>query len=61
MRRGTEHLHDWDRAVQNYPADQREDVCWERTRHMAHLACDAYSWLLHNATLREHFRTTKHG
>jgi hypothetical protein len=53
----TEHLHAWDRAVQNYPADQREDVCWHRTRHMEHLACDAYARLLRDAALREHFRT----
>jgi hypothetical protein len=27
VRSDTEHLHAWDKAVQNYPADQREDVC----------------------------------
>ena len=56
MRSDTEHLHAWDKAVQNYPADQREDMRWQRTQHMEHLACDAYSRLLHDAALREHFR-----
>ena len=56
-RSGTEHLHAWDGAVQNDPADQREDVRWQRPRHMEHLACDAYARLLHDAALREHFRT----
>ena len=28
MRSDTEHLNPWDEAVQTYPADQREDVCW---------------------------------
>lgn len=57
MRSDTEHLHEWDRAVQGYPADQREDVCWHRTRQIEQLACDAYARLLRDAALREHFRT----
>jgi hypothetical protein len=57
LRRDREPLHAWDKAVQNYPADQREDVCWQRTRHTEHLACEAYSRLLHDAALRERFRT----
>ncbi len=57
MRSDTEHLHEWDKAVQNYPADQREDLCWHRTRQIEQLACDAYSRLLRDAALREHFRT----
>lgn len=57
MRSDTEHLHPWDEAVQNYPLDQREDVCWQRTRQIEHLACDAYSRVLRDASLREHFRT----
>jgi hypothetical protein len=57
MRSDTEHLNPWDEAVQGYPADQREDVCWHRTRQIEHLACDAYSRLLRDAALRDHFRT----
>jgi len=57
MRSDTEHLNPWDEAVQSYPADQREDVCWHRTRQIEHLACDAYSRLLRDTALREHFRT----
>lgn len=57
MRSGTEHLNPWDHAVQSYPADQREDVCWHRTRQIEHLACNAYSRLLRNDALRQHFET----
>ena len=56
MRSDTEHLNQWDEAVQGYPADQREDVCWHRTRQIEHLACDAYSRLLRDAALRDRFR-----
>jgi hypothetical protein len=41
----------------DYPPDQREDVCWHRTRQIEHLACDAYSRLLCDPVIREHFRT----
>ena len=57
MRSDTEHLHEWDEAVRNYPADQRQDVCWHRTRQIEQLACDAYSRLLREAALRQRFRT----
>ncbi len=57
MRSDTEHLNPWDEAVQSYPADQREDVCWHRTRQIEHLASDAYSRLLRDAALRQHFET----
>lgn len=57
MRSNTEHLHEWDKAVQKYPLDQREDVCWQRTRQIEHLAANTYSRLLRDAALREHFRT----
>jgi hypothetical protein len=57
MRSDTEHLNPWDEAVQNYPQDQREDVCWHRTRQLERLACDAYSRLLRDAALRQHFQT----
>ena len=57
MRSGTEHLHPWDKAVRKYPAEEREDVCWQRTRQIERLACDAYSRLLRNSMLRSYFRT----
>ena len=56
MRSDTEHLHEWDEAVKDYPVDQQEDVCWHRTRQIEHLACDAYSRVLRDGTLREYFR-----
>lgn len=57
MRSNTEHLHSWDEAVRNYQPDQREDVCWRRTRQIEHLACDAYSRVLRHPELRNHFRS----
>ena len=58
MRSATEHLNPWDEAVrQRYPLGKREAVCLQRTRQIERLACDAYSRLLRNPALREHFRT----
>lgn len=57
MRSATEHLQDWDKPIETYQAGAREDVCWQRTRQIEHLACFAYSRLLLDATMREHFRT----
>ena len=57
IRSDTEHLNPWDNSVQRFPLDQREDVCWQRTRQIEHLACDAYSRLLRDPALRKHFRT----
>ena len=58
MRSDTEHLNPWDKAVEKkYPSDECEDVCWHRTRQIEHLACDAYSRLLHDPDLRKHFQT----
>ena len=57
MRSDTEHLNAWDKSVQGYPSDQREDVCWQRTRQVERLACDAYARLLRNAALRDRFQT----
>jgi hypothetical protein len=37
-RSDTEHLQDWNRAVQRYPPPEREDVCWHRTRRIERLA-----------------------
>ena len=48
MRSNTEHLH---------PLDQCEDVCWQRTRQIEHLACSAYSRLLCDPDIRMHFET----
>jgi hypothetical protein len=57
MRSDAEHLHSWERAVMSYPVDERDDICWQRTRQMQSLACDAYSRILLNPNIREHFRT----
>lgn len=57
MRSDTEHLQDWNRAVQTYPVAEREDVCWQRTRQAERLACFAYSRVLLDATVQAHFRT----
>ncbi len=57
MRSDTEHLNPWDGALQGNLPNQRENVGWERTRQMEHLACDAYSRLMRDPALRDHFRT----
>ena len=57
MRSDTEHLQDWNRAVEAYPVAEREDVCWQRTRQAERLACFAYSRVLLDATVQAHFRT----
>jgi hypothetical protein len=57
MRSDTEHLQDWNRAVQNYPASEREDVCWQRARQIELLVCYAYAHILRNANIQGHYRT----
>ena len=57
MRSATEHLNQWEDPEQSYTFDEREALAFQRTRQMEHLACDAYSRLLRNPALRDHFRT----
>jgi hypothetical protein len=57
MRSDTEHLHDWDRSLQSYPADHRENIALQRTRQMERLACFAYCKVLDDAGLSRHFET----
>ncbi len=57
MRSDTEHMNPWDRRMQRYPINQREDTCWHRTRQIEQLACVTYSRLLLDPVLREHFKT----
>ncbi len=57
MRSAIEHLNRWDEPVKGYASDERETLCWQRTRQIEQLACDAYSRLLSNSELRERFRT----
>ena len=57
MRSDTEHLQDWNRAVQNYPVSERENVCWQRTRQIGKLACYAFSRVLLDSDVQSHYRT----
>jgi hypothetical protein len=57
MRSDTEHLQEWNRTMQNYPAAEREDVCWQRTRQAERLACFAYLRMRLDAAVQAHFRT----
>ena len=59
MRSATEHLNPWGKALQSCSPGRGEDVYWQRTRQIEHLACEAYSRLLRNPALREHFRWTE--
>ena len=56
MRSDTEHLHDWDRSLQSYRADERENVALQRTRQMERLASFAYSRILENGAVQAHFK-----
>jgi len=56
LRSDTEHLHPWDRSLQAHPANQTEDVALQRTRQLEALVCFAYSRILENSAVREHFR-----
>lgn len=55
MRCDIEHVHEWDRSLQTYPAAERENVALWRTRQMEVLACAAYTKLLLDPKLAEHF------
>ncbi|RSL16756.1 hypothetical protein EDE15_2279 [Edaphobacter aggregans] len=57
MRSDAEHLHSWERAVMSYPKTERDDVCWQRTRQMQFLACDAYTKILLHPDIGNYFRT----
>lgn len=55
MRCDIEHVHDWDRSLQSYPANDRENVALWRTRQMESLACAANSRILLDPNLQKHF------
>ena len=55
MRSDIEHIHDWDRSLQSYPEEKREDVALWRTRQMEALACAAYKKILLDPDLQSHF------
>ena len=57
LRSATECLNRWHEAIQSYRKGEREAICWQRTLQMERLVCDAYSRLLRNRALRDHFRT----
>jgi hypothetical protein len=57
MRSDTEHLHDWNRALQAYPTTERDNIAWHRTRQMEALATSAYSRILLNPALRASFES----
>lgn len=56
MRSDTEHLHDWDRALQSYSEADRDTVALQRTRQMERLACFAYSRILGDNAICAHFK-----
>ncbi|HLG14184.1 MAG TPA: hypothetical protein VJH03_06570 [Blastocatellia bacterium] len=55
MRCDVEHVHKWDRSLNNYPDQEIESVALLRTRQMESLACSAYSCVLSNPSLQRHF------
>ncbi len=55
LRSTCEHLNDWKSALARYPENERENVAFLRTRQMEKLACFAYSRILENRSIRNHF------
>ena len=55
MRCDIEHIHDWDRSLQTYPGEDREDIALWRTRQMELLACAVYRKILLDPSLEQHF------
>jgi len=55
MRSDVEHLHEWDRSLGKYPAADREDVAFWRTRQMESLACAAYARIFTDTVLQKNF------
>ena len=56
MRCDIEHMHDWDRSLQTYPASEREPIALWRTRQMEELASAAYRRILSDSALQFNFR-----
>jgi hypothetical protein len=55
MRCDIEHVHEWDRSLQGYPAAERENIALWKTRQMEALACAAYTKILLDSTLAAYF------
>jgi len=55
MRSDTEHLQDWQRALKDHPAFDRENVAFQRTRQMESLASFAYGRIVDDERLWQHF------
>ncbi len=55
MRSDAEHVHEWDRSLRCVTPEKPEDVALWRTRQMERLACFAFSRLLADDGLRQHF------
>src|SRR5207247_2659781 len=56
MRSEAEHLNDWENSLQSYPPTERENIAFQRTRQMERLACVAFSRILDDEDLRNHFK-----
>jgi hypothetical protein len=55
MRSDTEHLQDWNRALQSHSTADRDDIALQRTHQMERLATSAYSRILGEKSLWAHF------
>jgi hypothetical protein len=59
LRSMCEHLNDWNNALKSYPANERENQAFLRTRQMERLACFTYSKILENTAIRNNFKSEK--
>jgi len=55
MRCDIEHVHDWDRSLQTYSVDDRENVALWRTRQMEALVCAANTRILLDTSIQQYF------
>jgi hypothetical protein len=56
MRSDSEHVHAWERSLQVHDKTKRYDIAWQRTRQIEALASAAYSRILLNTDILDHFK-----
>lgn len=59
LRSMTEHLNNWEQALESYPAAEREGIALLRTRQVESLVCFCFARLLDNELIRHHFGSEK--
>ena len=55
----SEHLNNWEKVLESYPANVREKTALLRTRQMERLACFSYTRLLEYQSITQRFISEK--